>query len=241
MESIAIVSLGWLGLALYNKLEADFKVLGTYLTCPKNVKNQITFDINNDSIPSEILDSDIIIICLPPSKITSDEDLYRFLSPLKNKKIIFISSTSVYGMQGNVNEQTTPVPETSNGKRLLEWENYIVDNCPRYQIIRSAGQYGPARHPGRFLAGRENISGKNQSINLISQNDLLEIIEKSISSDDFQVINAVSTQHLNKEDYYKDYCLRNNLIPPQFSEETSQHDKIVDTIYPKYLVTTSLD
>lgn len=241
MEKVTIISLGWLGTALYNKLESEFDVLGTYFNSPKNGKNQIPFDINNNLVPKEILDSDVVIFCLPPSKIISDKHLYRFISPLKNKKIIFISSTSVYGMQGNVNENTIPNPETMNGKRLLEWENYIVANCPSYQIIRSAGQYGPARHPGRFLAGRENISGKNQSINLISQNDLLEIIEKSISSSDFQVINAVSTQHLNKENYYKDYCLRNNLIPPQFSEETSKLDKIVDTIYSEYLVTTSLD
>ncbi len=241
MEKVAIVSLGWLGAALYNKLEAEFIVLGTYFNNPKDVNHQVLFNINNEDTPLEILSSDIIIICIPPSKITNDQNFFNFLSKLKQKKIIFISSTSVYGMQGNVNELTKPKPETVNGKRLLTWEDYIKSVCDHYQIIRSAGQYGPNRHPGKYLAGKTAVPGKYQSINLISQDDLIDIIIKSIKESESKIINAVSSQHLNKKHYYVDYCKRNDLEPPKFLEDTRKLNKIVDTMHSNYIVATPLD
>lgn len=240
MKKITIISLGWLGSALYNKLKPEFAVLGTYFSETKKVNNQLQFDINSEFIPSEILQSDIIIICLPPSKIKSDDQFCQFLTQFKHKKLIFISSTSVYGMQGHVNELTSPIPETLNGKRLLLWENYIRENCDDYQIIRSAGQYGPGRHPGRFLTGKKNISGIDQSINLISQEDLIILIVKCLNNKESKTINAVSTEHLNKKEYYVDYCKRHELETPEFSSESHGLDKVVDTLYPEYRVTTSL-
>ncbi|UWX55254.1 hypothetical protein NYZ99_01135 [Maribacter litopenaei] len=70
--------------------------------------------------------------------------------------ILFVSSTSVYGEnQGEVNEETIPIPSSEAGKQLLETEKLIRENSHvESTIIRFAGLIGPDRHPVNMLSGR---------------------------------------------------------------------------------------
>lgn len=242
MRNISIISLGWLGLELYHKLSKDgFNVSGSFHTSPKNVASEFQFDINMTSTHAKLDTADIIILNIPPSKITKDVNLINLISKYFHKKIIFISSTSVYGFQGDVNEYTCPIPHTLNGKRLLGWENFIKDKVPNFQIVRSAGQFGPKRHPGKLLSGRSRISGGNQFINLISQKDLLDIIYMAILSPKNRTINAVNNHHPTKEAFYRDYCQSHQLPEPDFLQEPLNKYKKVNTIYKDYEVTSDLN
>jgi hypothetical protein len=242
MRSISIISLGWLGLALYKKIKkTNDQLQGSYCNSPKDVDHQFKFDINKDDTPLEVIDSDIIILCIPPSKIIDEKQFLLFLDSISNKKIIFISSTSVYGDQGEVDELTRPKPKKRNGKRLLAWEGLIKSKFAQFQIIRSAGQYGPNRHPGAFLSGKKDIAGRNHQVNLISQEDLISIILLSIDSKVNKVVNAVNSTHPTKHNYYVDYCLQRNLIAPNFTQEDQTLNKVVRTIHSEYTVTSKLD
>lgn len=67
-------------------------------------------------------------------------------------RIIFTSSTSVYGdAPGVMKEGTERRPVTASGKVLKELEDWL-HNLPGTQvdIVRLAGLVGPGRHPGRF-------------------------------------------------------------------------------------------
>lgn len=140
-ESITIISLGWLGCALYKDLQScGLSVSGAYHNSPKKFDSEYKFDINNDLDHKYIQECKTIIFNLPPSVIESDDNLFSFLERNKMKKILFISSTSIYGKQGHVNEKTIPMPESKNGKRLLATEKFIKKNVKSYKIIRSAGQ-----------------------------------------------------------------------------------------------------
>jgi len=241
MQKVTIISLGWLGVATYKHLEhLGFKVSGSYNSKSKDLAGEFKFDINKEYQNSFISDSDIIILNIPPSKITNDDNFLKLIKENVAKKIIFISSTSVYGMQGSVNELTEPLPLTKSGIRLLEWENYILKNVPSYQIIRSAGQIGPNRHPAYSLSGRKDITGGNQYINLISQKDLLDIITKSINSDKSRIINASNTNHPIKKVYYTQYCKDINLPLPTFNEENVIEYKKINTIHKEFEINTTL-
>lgn len=242
MKKVSILSLGWLGTAIYKRLsQKGFELSGSFNSTPKELANEFKFDINTNELSNFILQSDIVIFNIPPSKIVDDAQLIRFIKKIAHKKLIFISSTSVYGHQGSVNEKTKPIPETINGKRLLKWEQAIQEQVAHYQIIRSAGQFGPGRHPGKSLSGRTDLSGGNQFINLISQVDLLDIIDLSLQDTNSKIINAVNTHHPLKKDYYQGYCELHKLVIPHFSEEQNLNSKKVNTIYKDFEMNSDLN
>ena len=238
---MAIVSLGWLGLELYHTLSHhEYNITGSYFNQKKNIKNEFHFDINSNQIPTEILAADIIVLCIPPSTIDNEKNLFNFLTSVVTKQLIFISSTSVYGNQGQVDETTTPIPESQNGKKLVRWESFISENFKHYQIIRSAGQYGGNRHPGYYLSGKKDIQGESNPINLISREDLADIFSKAINLKDSMVINAVNTHHPLKKEFYTSFCEVNNQPLPHFKDDKETKYKIVKTIHPNFIIDSPL-
>ena len=99
--------------------------------------------------------------------------------------IHFISSTSVYGdVCGMVDEDTLPSPETLSGEILVLAEKlFTSSNSFQTTVIRFGGLVGPGRDPGRFFAGKENISNGLAPVNLIHLDDCIgigkEIIRKN--------------------------------------------------------------
>jgi len=244
MKKITIISLGWLGLAVHNKLtELKIEASGAYFNRPKNVSNEYQFDINKPDMNQHIVDSNIVILAIPPSRITDEENFIDFLKSLSDKRMIFISSTSVYGNQGKVDERTVPVPETANGRRLLKWEELIKENFKSYYLIRSGGQYGPSRHPGKFLSGRTGIPGGKDSVNLVSQDALVEMILKTLDSKKSHTINAVNTHHPTKKEYYTRYCKKNRLKIPLFdnADSSSITSKEINCVHSEFVINESLE
>lgn len=238
-KKIVILSLGWLGLSLYRKLSTDYQVAGAYHTSPKDVDQQFQFDINLEGDYREINEADIIFFNIPPSKINSLEVFESFLKKYSRQRIVFISSTSVYGMQGVVDESTKELPESENGKFLLECEQLLMNRSS--VIIRPAGLYGGERHPGKMLSGKIRGIGSKDVINLIDRDNLVSIIEETIENSDNKIINAVNANHPLKKDFYLDYCQKMKLVPPQFEvDEQNTSFKQVDTMISKYKITTDL-
>jgi hypothetical protein len=235
-NNIVILSLGWLGSSLVKKLESDWVIKGAYYSSKKNIMNEFYFDINSVGSCQQIESANIIIFAIPPSKINSVECFNYFLNTLKNQKIIFISSTSVYGEQGEVNEKTIPIPNTQNGHFLLECEK-LISKRSRYCIIRSSGQYGDERHPGKSMAGKLKNFGINERINLIDLESLLDIIEKNIVSDKYKVINAVNINHPLKSEFYQIYSNLNHLKSPVIKIiEKEINYKVINTLYSDFKV-----
>ncbi|WP_086929550.1 NAD-dependent epimerase/dehydratase family protein [Agarilytica rhodophyticola] len=63
------------------------------------------------------------------------------------KRILFISSTSVYGQSDDevVNEDSLTEPKSETAKVLLETEQLLLDSGLKSTIIRFSGIYGPGR------------------------------------------------------------------------------------------------
>lgn len=240
IKKVCIVSLGWLGSALYKKLmTTTYEVVGSYFQNPKTEARSFQYDFNHDSIPDQIKTSDIIVFNLPPSKINSNKQFEAFVTMLKDKRILFISSTSVYGDQGIVNEQSEPIPNSPNGEYLKELESILKKNHNDFLIIRPGGLYGKDRHPGKYLAGKKDITGGLSPINLTGQEDLVSIIVKNLSDSPTSLINAVNFHHPLKQDYYLSYAQKNNLPAPSFLEEKSSN-KIITTQYKEFEIKSPL-
>lgn len=242
MKNICIISLGRLGQELYSILEnKGFHCSGSYHSTPKGFSREFQYDFPKDKIPKQINDADIIIFNLTPSSIESAEAFKNFITPLKDKIFILISSTSVYGDQGLVNEYTIPIAETNNGKLLIKCEQLVKKLFTKFSIIRPAGIYSKDSHPGKFLSARENIKGALHPVNLISLRELTQNIVKIIIDEDNIILNCVNTHHPPKQFYYTEYCRNNSIALPNYDLTDTSKGKTVSTVHKKYEVNSALD
>jgi nucleoside-diphosphate-sugar epimerase len=236
---VNIVSLGRLGIKLYREFsKLGHEVKGSFCSTAKGVLGEVRYDYQNGPPPSELISGDLLVFNLTPSVIGSIELLKSFMSRVEYKRIIFVSSTSVFGMQGEVDEDTTPVPEKNNGKLLLECENFIqkIENSV---IIRPAGIISSDSHPGRYIAGSRTNIDPLKTVNLIDIDDLVQVIIKSLEHD-YEIINAVNAHHPKKGEYYITYCKNNNLDLPLFDAEVSGGDKIINSKYEEFKIKSEL-
>lgn len=249
MKQISILGCGWLGIPLAKHLlQNGYSIKGSTTTEAKLeiLKNVgispflISLQANNISveIPDFLENSEILIINIPPglrgssgeSFVSKMENFIPFVEKSSVKKVIFVSSTSVYADENHVvTEETIPNPETESGKQLLEVENFLLQN-PNFQtiILRFGGLIGKDRHPIKFLAGKNNIENPEAPINLIHQQDCIEIIQKIIEKEVWNtVLNAVAPFHPTRKKYYTEKALEMNLVPPQFNENQASVGKTI--------------
>ncbi len=235
MKKYIIISLGRLGQAFYHSVVNHHQVLGTYCTHAKSLDGEVQYNFQCDSIPNALENSDVVLFNLTPSTIKDITYFKRFLSSIKTKKFIFISSTSVYGNQGEVDEDTEALPETSSGKLLRECEQLLLNSDLDVAIIRPSGLYSDNFHPGKYMAGRTlDINGAS-SVNLIHIDDLVKIINVA-KEKKYPIINATNINHPSKKEYYVKYCETNNLAIPKFLNKDIVQDKIIHTKYKEFEV-----
>jgi nucleoside-diphosphate-sugar epimerase len=226
---ISIIGMGWFGKALGLELKSHYEISGTTRTDEKirvlNQQGLLAEKLTLSDLPSdEILTADVIVLNIPP--FVDQLSWFKSWNWNKNSHIIFISSTSVYGNTGTVDETTIPLPESDNGRILLEVEHWIK-SFPAYTIIRFGGLIGEDRHPGNVLSGRSNIIGGNLPVNLIHLEDCIGftklVIEKKMINETF---NLVDPEHPSRRQYYQDHCQKNNLPLPEFTD-SDENGKII--------------
>jgi nucleoside-diphosphate-sugar epimerase len=162
--------------------------------------------------------------------------LYDKIKNTPLNRIIFISSTSVYGdIDGLVTEDSPTRPNTESGRQLLVAENvFLNDGDLNTTIIRFGGLIGPSRHPVTFLAGKTELTNGNDPVNLIHLYDCIGIIKMALNGNwENKVINGVYPLHPTKEAYYTSEAVKRGLLPPSYSKNS---DKIGNkSIESKYL------
>ncbi len=220
---ILILGLGWLGKDLALKLkQRNFDVIGTKRAVDEAETNiqQIAWNTEED-LPDD-LKTDICIITLTPSAIL---DLNKFEEHLNKltingvKRIIYTSSTGVYdGLENIVKEDSELIISTDRQIKLVALENIILKH-KHSVILRLAGLVGDDRIPAKFLAGKKNVAGANQPINMIHKIDAINIIELLITSQFEGIMNAVSSNHPTRKKYYTKLCDKFNLEKPEFNSE----------------------
>lgn len=258
-QKILIVGIGWLGLPLALKLKASgFQVFGTTTTHDKELRLQqefglqaTTFELphtflgNNKDSFINFGEAQALILNIPPQKHQFPDRfiIEEFLTWLKKEttfhgKLIFVSSTSVYGQsQGNVDENTVPVPETIGGLELLSAERFIETHFNNYNIIRPGGLIGGARHPVKFLQKKTNVPHGESFLHLVYRDDLVRLIKTLLLEPAPKIINAFSPYAKTKREYYTLMAHKFSLTPPVYQEIENKlnYTKIDASLFEKTL------
>lgn len=238
MTKISILGCGWLGFPLAKKLiDHDFIISGSTTSEEKieqlseaNILPNL-ISIQNNEISGDVhnfmKNSDILIIDIPP-KLRGDntenfvEKIALLVPHITNsgiKKVLFISSTSVYGDSNEVITEESPLnPDTESGRQLVLAETLLQKNTNfKTTVLRFGGLIGNDRNPIKFLAGRQNLDSPEAPINLIHQEDCIAIILKIIQQNAWeQTFNAVAPHHPSRAHYYTQKAIDLNLEPPTF-------------------------
>ncbi|PWC18722.1 NAD(P)-dependent oxidoreductase [Brenneria roseae subsp. roseae] len=252
MKKVAIIGLGWLGMPLALALNGQgYQVVGSKTTIdgveaarlsgiecyPLLLTPELKCDANE---LSALLQVDVLIITLPVSRTAQGGESYaQAVQQLVNTarvfhvpRIIFTSSTSVYGSTAGTVKENSPLnPVTTAGKVLValeQWLQHLPDTS--VDILRLAGLVGGERHPGRFLAGKTGLRDGSQGVNLVHQEDVMSAIQLLLKRPHGgHLYNLCALEHPAKRDYYPDQARKLNLPPPQFvADDNNAPGRLVD-------------
>lgn len=150
----------------------------------------------------------LLYMAPPPGGGVIDTRVSNFLSSIKSgsepAKIIYISTTSVYGDCGEeeITEERAVNPSNHTAKRRYNAEQTFKSWCAERSvplvILRVSGIYGPGRIPVQRIISREPLLNENEAgyTNRIHADDLAEIclaaIERGKDGDIFNVSDGES-------------------------------------------------
>lgn len=255
---VSILGCGWMGRPLAQRLaDQDVHVRGSTTTPEKiDALRQdgiepyplvLDPDLSGEDL-SSFFRSPILVLNVPPPRGVDDVRSYHRhqIDALRAAAadgdvewILFASSTGVYpNVERTVTEADQPPgrPDALPGSRrrsgeaLLDVEGRLMDD-DRFAttVVRFGGLYGDDRHPGRFLAGRTNVSRPEAPVNLIHQDDcvalLLTLLEQDVRDD---VFNACADAHPTRRVIYTRAAEVLGLDPPTFDESDNTTGKVVD-------------
>ena len=261
-RKISILGCGWLGLPLAKSLlskgyevkgsttsESKLDVLKNAGISPFQIQLEEHQIIGN--IEDFLKETDVLVIDIPPGLrrevatsngmtfVNKVKTLIPFIENSGIKKVIFVSSTSVYGDSFpivEITEETNPNPDTESGKQLVIAETLLQSNLNfKTTVIRFGGLLGDDRHPIKFLAGRTNVENPEAPVNMIQREDCIGIIEKTLDlaqNDNWewnQTFNAVAPQHPTRKAYYHKKAEIFNLPLPTFAEDSESKGKIISS------------
>lgn len=229
---VSIIGAGWLGFPLAKLLvQADCQVFGTttrdekvaLLTAEGILCNKMIFTDNTSKTDIQIpRQTEILVITLPPtlgkqatlqSYIDIIEGIIHQTTQLVHlKKVLFTSSTSVYGRaKGVLTEETAIQPHTLSEETLAQAERMINKKTGDYAvyILRLGGLVGPEREPGFFFKDKKDIPGGEISVNLVHQLDVLEIMKHIILEDTLEgTFNICADEHPARGNFYPQRALK---------------------------------
>ncbi|HGM7714084.1 TPA: SDR family oxidoreductase [Serratia marcescens] len=251
MKKVAIIGLGWLGMPLALSLMGrGYDVVGSKTT-PDGVEAarmsgiecyqlELTPELvcEPDDLES-LLRVDALVVTLPARRtVEGSENYFNAVRMLVDSamafgvpRVIFTSSTSVYGeTAGTLREESPLRPVSPSGRVLAELERWLHE-LPNtsVDILRLAGLVGADRHPGRFLAGKLDVKGGSQGVNLVHQDDVIAAIQLLLKlPKGGHVYNLCAPRHPAKREFYPALAEQLHLEPPQFADEAEQDERLVD-------------
>lgn len=236
MKTISIIGCGWLGLPLGAYLsEKNYLVKGSTTHVDKltileeNGIEPFLLKLNPQlecEYVDNFLDADILIINIPPRISVQKTDAHveqiaNLLAAVEKypvKKIIYISSTSVYPeLNREVVEEDVSTPETSASPTMVKAENLLKNFAADVTILRSAGLMGYDRIPAKYFAGWKGLTTGNIPVNYIHRDDVIRIIETVIEQNIWgDTFNIVSPIHPIRKEIYTRNCEELGFEMPEF-------------------------
>lgn len=242
---IGILGCGWLGLPLaIHFIEQGYEVHGSTTSQGKinllKDKGISPFLLSFNPQPEPADDATffqvpILIINIPPSLRKKPPGYHSqqvlFINSLIKKsnikKVIFISSTSVYPDDNRIVDKSLDLaPHTHE---LLKAETIFSENNDiQLNILRCGGLMGYDRIPGKYFAGKRNLPEGDKPVNYVHRDDVIGIISSLVIKDVWgETLNVVAPIHPAKRDIALKTAIQFKLPEPHFGPDDKADYKIV--------------
>lgn len=153
-----------------------------------------------------------------------------------NAKLIHISTDYVFDGEGikdcagnlrPYQETDKPNPQNKYGETKLAGENFVMENCCKYFIVRTAWLYGEGRN---FVQTMINLSKSNNEVRVVndqigsptSTKELANLIEKLIESEEYGIYHGTCEGSCSWYDLtleiYRLLGIKTKVIPVSFKE-----------------------
>lgn len=257
METISILGCGWLGSPLALSLLAEgYTVKGSTTRTEKlSVMRGVgirpyRLSLNPELQPKteDFFETDLLIIDIPPKTRDKGPDFHpqqieavaEEIKAQNVKHCIYISSTSVYpNLNREVSEEDAVSAEKAGSQEgghsegsmyaLLKAEETLkaVPDLA-LTIIRCGGLMGYDRIPGRYFAGKQQLTTGKIPVNYIHRDDVIGIILKVIRQGYWnQTLSAVAPQHPSRQQMYEQNAEAFGFQAPTFKDTPAEEYKIV--------------
>ncbi|MEL7249368.1 MAG: SDR family oxidoreductase [Bacteroidota bacterium] len=238
-KSVALLGAGWLGEPLGDVLLADdYQVKAATTSKEKALRlDSKGFDsyemiVQPDHIQGNALSFwtvDTLILTLPPGgrrdpavATTYPAKVAQVIQAARAggvSKVLFTSSTGVYGNQQNLVDEESPLqPSTASGKALVQVEQQLHNAFgEQLTVLRLAGLVGGSRQPGRWFASKTQVPGGEQYVNLVHRVDVVNLCKAILQHNYWgTTLNVCADLHPTKADYYPEAARQLDLVPPSF-------------------------
>jgi nucleoside-diphosphate-sugar epimerase len=127
----------------------------------------------------------VLVHSIPPLAEPDNSAIHASISAIQPRRILYISSTGVYGSQTEVDETTPPSPNDEKGRARLAEEEWLADPGANRSslILRSAAIYGPGRGVHMRLREGKLPRGSGAVVSRIHVDDLVSLLEAGIASE----------------------------------------------------------
>jgi len=232
-KTISIFGCGWLGLPLANSfVKKDFLVKGSTTSNSKfellEYQGIQPFQINLEDVShsiSDFLKSEILIVNIPSKNVDGFKQLITKIETSTIKKVLFVSSTSVYGISPEIITEETILKDCP----LKEIEELFQLNTHfETTILRFSGLLGYNRKSGNWFENGRIIPNPEGVVNMIHQDDCIEIIQQIVSQDCWnEIFNAAADTHPKRRNFYTKSFLDVGRPLPVFNENDEKTLKII--------------
>jgi len=126
----------------------------------------------------------IVAHLIPPLPQPENSALRDTILKLAPERVVYVSSTGVYGSQTEVDSDTPADPNDERGRLRLEEERWIASGPWTSLILRAAAIYGPGR--GVHAALREGKMPRGVASGIVSRihvEDLAALLEAGLFAD----------------------------------------------------------
>lgn len=234
MKTISILGTGWLGYALASDLKNDFNVKVSIRTNEKKEEyineglDPYLLNEENLDFLDELLECDYLFINFPPSKFNNYleflNNIYSHKNISKVKKLIFISSTSIYP-----NEQTifNEDFEIKNPISQNVYDAEILIKSRTDVILRCSGLMGSNRIAGKYFAGKV-LDSEDVKVNYVHRDDVISATIFAIENDIKGIFNLCASSHPSRKEVYLLNAKKYNFEKPIFENKKEYKNRIID-------------
>lgn len=224
-QKVSILGCGWLGKPLGRYLSSrSYTVKGSTTRATMMTKiameGILPFQVNANPVPDGpnidgFFDCDVLIVTLPPPRKPMIPDwafmvhssISRKAVEYGIKKVILISSTSVYPNENKVYREADAQRIVSNhsGTVMLDLEKCYTLGGFSSVVLRLGGLFGPGRDPGKFLSSDRPNKNPDNPVNMVHLDDVIAAVHFSLEHEvNHEVFNVVSPERCTRREFYNE-------------------------------------